>query len=82
MTQQRVDTLANAVSRFWNSKYGKSLLELIFWSAVVATLSVLIESLSDINNTWVILIIPALSLLKGLAAKKVGNPDNASFTKH
>lgn len=65
------------------NKFWKDWTERVLWTAAQAVVGVGIVEVtslsSDSNVWWAALLIPALSALKGLVAKKVGDPDTAAL---
>jgi hypothetical protein len=54
------------------------LLERVFWTALQATVGVLSAVQWDLDEFWIVVIAFGLSVLKGVIAKNIGNPDSAS----
>lgn len=59
---------------FW-----KDWLERVGWTLAQVILGVLIVETADLPYWWVVPLTSVLSMLKGLAARKVGSPDSAAI---
>lgn len=62
-----------------NRKYLLSLGERIAATAAAAGLSYTITQLADMDGTWVPVLTVGLTVLKGVLAKYVGDPDSAGL---
>lgn len=62
------------MSSFW-----KDWLERVGWTLAQVVLGVLIVETADLPYWWVVPLTSVLSMLKGLVARKVGDPDSAAL---
>lgn len=63
------------------SKFWKDALERIAWTAVAAVLSATGVYLTELPEVWIPIGTVVLTTLKTMVAKKVGDPNTASFAK-
>lgn len=57
----------------------KDAAERIFWTAAQVIVGAVIIELSNIDATWALIIIPTLTALKTIVAKKAGDPTSAAL---
>lgn len=55
--------------------------ERVLWTVIEAVCAVGITYFGDLGFEWVPVLTAALSAVKGLAARKIGNPDSAAVSK-
>lgn len=60
------------------SKFSKDWLERVLWTLVQAVLGVAVVAVADLDYVWVPIVAAALAGLKGVVAKKVGDPQSAA----
>lgn len=56
----------------------KDWLERVLWTLAQAVLAILIQQVADLPYEWVPILTAVLAAIKGLVAKKVGDPESAS----
>lgn len=61
------------------SKYWKDALERIGWTAVAAVVSATGVHITELPEVWIPIATVALTTLKTLIAKQIGDPNTASF---
>lgn len=61
------------------NKFWKDALERIAWTAVAAALSAAGVYITELPEVWVPIATVALTTLKTLIAKQIGDPNTASF---
>lgn len=69
-----VSRILHRIPPFW-----RKVLERVGWTALQATLGVVITVLAGITAPWAILIAAAASMLKGIAARHIGNKSEPSI---
>lgn len=62
------------------SKFWKDALERIAWTAVAAALAAAGVYITELPEVWVPIATVALTTLKTLVAKQVGDPNKATFS--
>ena len=63
------------------SKYWKDALERIGWTAAAAVVSATGVHITELPEVWIPIATVALTTLKTLIAKQIGDPNTASFAK-
>lgn len=63
-----------------SKKFLKDLAERVGFSAAYAATSVLVVELGDLPYEWAPVVVAALAALKGVLAKRVGDPESAGFS--
>lgn len=64
----------------FSKKYLIDLAERVLFVGAYAATSELIVEAADIDQAWAPILMASLAALKGLLAKKVGDPDSAGVT--
>lgn len=61
-----------------SQRYIRDLMERVIWTGAQAAAAAIVVGLTDAAGWWVVPLASLAATLKGLAARKVGDPESAS----